>query len=176
MKAPPWFASSVMGRLSAGFPGFQVSAATVQVYWDVLKDLPRAELEKATIAYLASETAWPVPARLRKLAQQAGDDEQMTAAEAWAEMYRNRHDRRHDPRWSSPAVKRAAEAVGWQDPNWLTEQMPTIRAQFERYYLAAVAKAGQQQIQLQAQHLLELAGGDQRGGEPRPLIAEKAGR
>jgi hypothetical protein len=54
--------------------------------------------------------------------------------------------------------------------------MPTIRAQFERYYLAAVAKAGQQQIQLQAQHLLELAGGDQRGGEPRPLIAEKAGR
>jgi hypothetical protein len=68
----------------------------------------------------------------------------LTASEAWEEMRRNRkryspyasHEQNARIRWSSEAVRRAAEAVIWTDMNWTSEQLPTIRAQFERYYNA----------------------------------------
>jgi hypothetical protein len=46
----------------------------------------------------------------------------------------------YQPNWSIEAVRRAAEAVKWRDPDWTSEQIPTIRAQFERYYNALRAK------------------------------------
>jgi hypothetical protein len=92
--------------------------------------------------------------------------ERMTAAEAWDEMYRNRHGR-HTRKvvWSSEAVHRAARAVRWDDPDWLTEQLPTLRAQFERYYTALADKTERidetrtvQQIALGGTNLQQLYG------------------
>ncbi len=37
-------------------------------------------------------------------------------------------------------MHRAAQAVNWTDAGWTTEQIPTIRAQFERYYNAIAEK------------------------------------
>jgi hypothetical protein len=79
-----------------------------------------------------------------------------TAAEAWDEMYRARHriDRSKPVRWSCSAVERAAQSVQWENPDWLTEQIPTIRAQFERYY-TALADKGEEIAEVQK--VLDLA-------------------
>ncbi len=169
-QAPHWFASSVMGRLAAAYSGWHCPVSTIQAFWDVLGDLPRQDIERATIAHCATETAWPVPARIRKLALDRPTEQGLTAGEAWAELYKNRHDRRHAPIWSTPAVRRAAEAVNWTDPNWTTDQIPTIRAQFERYFLAAQTKESQAQIHDTAAKLLGMAS-EPRGSEPRQLFA-----
>ena len=82
----------------------------------------------------------------------------LTAAEAWAEMYRNRHSvSGKPPTWTSDAVRKAAEVVNWRDPDWLSEQVPMIRAQFERYYSSLQGKARDTAAIEVAQHLLTLS-------------------
>lgn len=138
MQAPEWFAG-VMARLMAAYPSWPCSARTVQVFWDVLNDLPQRDLERAAIEHVAGETSWPIAARLRTLAK-ASDANVMTASQAWDEMYRNRHAHTPNPKWSCEAVELAAQAINWNEPSWLTEQIPTLRAQFERYYNAAAKR------------------------------------
>lgn len=156
--APEWFVSGVIGRLIAAFPSWPCNEGTVQVFWDSLYDLPQAEVERAVLAYVAQETAWPIAAKMRALAKMNHDDCTLTASEAWQEMYRHRHAHTKNPKWSSPAVERAALAVNWNDPDWLTEQLPTIRAQFERYYTALEAKSMRNESLLESENLYRLSG------------------
>jgi hypothetical protein len=156
--APEWFVAGIVGKLIAAYPSWPCHAGTVQVFWDALGELPRAELERATIAHIAQETAWPIAAKLRALAKMNHDDSTLTASEAWEEMYRHRHAHTRNPKWSSPAVERAAEAVRWNDPDWLSEQIPTIRAQFERYYNALSGKEKRNEALLESENLYRLSG------------------
>jgi len=157
-RAPDWFITGIMGRLISAYPSWPCSEATAQVFWDAIGELPRAELERATIAHIAQETAWPIAAKLRALAKMNHDDNTLTASEAWEEIYRHRHAHTRNPKWSSEAVERAANAVRWNDPDWLSEQIPTIRAQFERYYNAIEAKAKRNESLLESENLYRLTG------------------
>lgn len=157
MQAPDWF-KTVIERLVAAYPSWPCHAGTIQVFWDSLEDLPRQEVERATIAYIAQETAWPVVAKLRSIALLNHDDNTLTASQAWDEMYRHRHAHTRAPKWSSPAVESAARAVSWNDPCWLTEQIPTIRAQFERYYNAMAAREKRNSSLLEGERLYRLSG------------------
>ena len=173
-QAPDWFRRDIIGRLTAAFPSWPCSAATIQVFAEALSDLARPDIERATVAYIASETAWPTAAGVRKYATAPAALAEMTAAEAWRELAKNReaHLGRYGLiRWSSPAIQRAAEAVNWTDRDWQTEQMPTIRAQFERYYLATHAKAKQVATLEVAQLLLDQA--KPVNGQPRLLFGGK---
>lgn len=155
-RAPDWFAA-VIARLMAAYPSWPCNGATIQAFWDALADLPRESLERAAVAHVARETAWPLAANIRRLAQDTSTERQKTPAEAWDEMYCHRHMHTRNPKWSSKAVEQAAVAVVWNSPDWLSEQIPTIRAQFERYYTSMTRKHVQTTEALDNQKLFELA-------------------
>lgn len=132
-------------------PRFELTPSQAVTWKLLLADVSPDALVTAAIM-LAREDKWePSPAewRTRALAVDGrGSAARLTAAEAWDEMRRNRRlyspterNRNHEITWSSPAVLRAAECVGWTDMTWETADLPTIRAQFERYYNAVADKA-----------------------------------
>jgi hypothetical protein len=167
---------AVIGRLTSAYSSWPCHAGTVQVFWDALGDLPQEALERAAVAHVAQESAWPTAAALRRLAKPRELSGGLTASEAWEEMYRHRHAHTRNPAWSSPAVERAARAVNWNDPDWLTEQLPTIRAQFERYFNAIEARDAKEQRYVEADKLLAFACGS--GGTddgPRRLFGQGGG-
>jgi hypothetical protein len=169
--APQWFTGGVISRLLAAYPSWPCSAGTVQVFWDTLCDLPREAVEHAAAEHVALEPAWPLAANLRRLAKATDEEVSLTASEAWEEMYRHRHAHSRNPQWSSPAVERAASAVNWDSPDWLREQLPTIRAQFERYYTAIEKREGRTRARVEVSTLLRLASGGQQPHGPRGLFA-----
>lgn len=130
--------------LMAGFPSFNLAVEQMAVWDLVLSDQPPEAILAGAVA-LVRENRYPTPTVAAWLEHARNADpnraQRLTAAEAWDEMYRNRHGRyTRKITWSSEAVHRAARAVRWDDPDWLSEQIPTIRAQFERYYTALANK------------------------------------
>ena len=131
--------------LLAAFPKWDLSRDAIAVWTGLLSDLDPDDLNKAA-AMLATRSKFPPTiADWRECAlaiSGKGKVGRLTAAEAWDEMYRNRHSvSGKPPTWTSEAVKRAAEAIHWKDPDWLTEQIPMIRAQFRDAYNALADKA-----------------------------------
>lgn len=150
---PEWF-EGFMGEVCGLFPSWQCTPATIRAYWRHLHMLTADELAHALAEHAAQSKFAPSVAELKAAAVPA-DVVGLTAAEAWDEMRRNRkvgvllkYEERPEAharlsasiRWSSEAVRRAAEAVDWTNGDWMTEQIPTIRAQFERYYNAIKGK------------------------------------
>lgn len=130
--------------LAAGFPSFNITVEQMQAWDLILSDQTPEALLAGAIAY-SRASKYPTPTVSGWLEHTRLADTsrgvRLTAAEAWDELYRNRHGRYgRRVSWSSDAVYRAAQAVKWDDPDWLVEQMPTIRAQFERYYTALADK------------------------------------
>jgi hypothetical protein len=66
--------------------------------------------------------------------------------------------------------------VFWHDPDWNTEQLPTLRAQFERYYNAAKAQGDAIQGSERAAELMPraLRSLDEHGDGPRRLMGGDA--
>lgn len=136
---PDWF-QALIAELVAAQPGWPASLATIRTFWSALRNYDQDDLAVAVRALVRTTRRWPVPADIIALIPES--QARLTAADAWEEMRRNR--RRYSPyasheqnariTWSSDLVKRAADAVGWTDMDWTAEQVPTIRAQFERYY------------------------------------------
>lgn len=139
--------------LVARYPGWDCPPATIQAWLVDLEPLPEQAVEAACAA-LASESEYPPSlAAIYKRASILARPEPsggITAGEAWSELQRNReraswnrYESRPEKRlpyvWSSDAVRRAAESVDWRG-DWEGESAGTIRAQFERYYLALVAR------------------------------------
>lgn len=149
---PKWFIA-FMADICGRYPTWPCSESTVLGYWQTLQDIPAGGLAEALARHHATSRFAPAACDLREAVQASlgGSLDVLTAAEAWEEMRRNRkigttlkYEERPDAyarladriRWSSEAVRRAAEAVDWTNGDWMTEQIPTIRAQFERYYNA----------------------------------------
>lgn len=147
-------------------PRFELTPNQAVTWKLLLSDVPPESLVVAAVL-LAREDKWePSPAEWRKRALEVagrGATSRLTAAEAWDEMRRNRkryspteRNQNHKITWSSIAVLRAAEAVGWTDLTWELEDLPTIRAQFERYYNSLSEKAAT--IERTSEVLAELPG------------------
>ena len=136
---------AALSVLEARWPTFKMKEKTPDIYSACLAHLPPDALLRACALACCSETFFPGPEVLLRLASIPGDWEK-PAGEAWEEMYRHRHAHTRSPKWSSPAVERAARAVNWNDPDWLSEQIPTIRAQFERYYKEQVARKDREEL------------------------------
>lgn len=137
--APPDWFKSFMRAVVGAYPTWPCTTSTVQVYWMTLKDIPPERLMHALSLHVGTSKFPPSAAELRTAAD--GPSTALTYAEAWDEMRRNRKlysptERNQNYRitWSSETVRRAAEAVGWTNLNWLESDMPTIRAQFRMAY------------------------------------------
>lgn len=152
--------------LFAAYPRWDVPPETIAT-WEILMGDIDADTALIAAGQLASESAYPPSLaewkqRARSLSGD-GPGNRLTAAEAWDELTRNRRKvvGRLSPTsvaWSSEAVQRAAHAVRYTDTDWLSDQIPTIRAQFERYYLALAAKTDAIDAANDARALLERPG------------------
>jgi len=122
--------------MSAAFVNWNLGAEQMALWDRILSEsFSPDELAAGAIHFARTSVFPPTLASWSSAAQVARMAHRHSAIEAWEEMYRNRHARYLGPvKWSSEAVLRAACAVRWDDPMWETEQLPTIRAQFERYY------------------------------------------
>lgn len=138
--------------LMAAYPRWDVAPAQRRA-WDVLlADVPDDLLFAGAVAFARKSEFPPTVAGWRTAAAELRSQrEEVTAAEAWAALEANRRrfpytghlDRpasRGEPIWPNQAAARAAESVRWNDPNWEAEQIPTLRAQFERYYVSLSRK------------------------------------
>lgn len=169
------------------FPRFDLTVEQVETWRAVLADCAPDALSAAAVQ-LARESDYPPTIaswRARALTISGGGPAwTMSAAEAWDEMRRHRVKRAQTrldstpymPKWTSEAVRRASEAVGWDDPSWETEQLPTIRAQFERYYNAIKGKQeqidGSQEATALLPNVMRSIG---RGEGPRRLMDSTGG-
>lgn len=135
------------------YPTWDCPPATIEDWLLDLDPLPEEAVQAACRA-LGRESEFPpslaaIFKRASILARPAGSGA-MTAGDAWAELQRNRivlsqnryesrDERRRPYTWTSEAARAAAESVDWK-ADWEGETTGTIRAQFERYYLANVAR------------------------------------
>lgn len=145
---PTWFLG-FMAEVVGLFPSWKPTEATIAAYWRHLHMLSADELGRALSEHVGRSTFAPSVAELRSAARPPAALGK-TAGEAWNELRKNRalyspyasHETNESRvKWSSRAAQRAAEAVCWTDMSWTVEQIPTIRAQFERYYNALKDKS-----------------------------------
>lgn len=130
--------------LLVGFPSFNPTVK-VQAAWDLLMSDQTPEALLAGAIEYARVARYPTPTIGEWLEHARHCDParplRLTVAEAWDEMYQNRRARHRGPvTWSSDAVMRAAQAIGWDDPLWETDQLPTLRAQFRDFYTSLADK------------------------------------
>ena len=155
----------VMVFLREAYPRQEITDMTVEVYYQVLRDLPLDQLKAAVLDLISSDTPWmPAAGQVRARAfdlalQEAG---LLTAGEAWAEVKRvvRKHYVRAAPpvigwnedgspqfqEWgaylfSSPLVYNALESVGGPDVFQLPIEVEhTTRARFQDAYKILVSR------------------------------------
>lgn len=160
--APPDWFRSFMRALVGAYPTWPCTQETVQVYWMTLKDIPQDRLVHALSLCTGTAKYPPAASEIREAAR--GPRLEFTFAEAWDEMRRNR--KLYSPyasqeqnearcRWSTDAVKRAAESVGWTNMNWLESELPTIRAQFRMSYESLQRKGAEIERHHEADRIVE---------------------
>jgi hypothetical protein len=114
--------------------GMVVEPSTIAAWADMLEDIDADAAMAALRAFLAEDSRRPSIADIRKRATAKGRP--VDAGQAWDEVQRaiSRHGRTRSFRSEHPSVQRAVDAIGWIaicDTNM--DDVPTLRAQFERY-------------------------------------------
>jgi hypothetical protein len=116
----------------------EVTEEVARAWAVMLPDVTPDEGRRALEAHIRESPHWPkisdIATRVAANRCPAPDP-----AAAWGEVYRAiaRCGRDREPTWSSPRVAAAVEAIGWRaicDSN--TDDVNTLRAQFERFFLA----------------------------------------
>jgi hypothetical protein len=131
----------------------------VDAWASMLVDVTAEEGAAALRAHIATSPHWPKVADIRNRVAEVRCPS-ANPAEAWGEVYRaiGRCGRDREPQWSTPAVKAAVDAIGWRaicDSN--TDDVNTLRAQFERFLLAGV-RASQREANVGALEAVRSAG------------------
>lgn len=159
--------SQVVLMIGAAYPNFAPTKETVQVYYELLKDLP-ADLLKAAALQCCAEAGRkfaPSVGELRGAAVELEVKAQgiPSTLEAWDEtcrayfndykrspMYRGGEIFYEDPnpfRWSHPLVERVAKMLGWPDfPK--PENESVDRAHFFKQYEAELNRVTSRAIEL----------------------------
>jgi hypothetical protein len=127
--------------LTAAWPKAEMPEPTAKLYMRCLRDLPY-DVADATVAHAVTTRTWmPTISELRAIAaqlcQQANG--RPPADAAWAEFKAavHRYGYANPPEWSHPAVKAAANALGYRDFCLSdSEQEPSWRARFLQVYAA----------------------------------------
>lgn len=138
-----------LALVSDAFPErMRTNAGALAIWSRMLSDLSIAEAQRALVEYLSDGP--PHPPSISDIRRRVSDATTgaVNAAEAWEEVRKAicRVGRYKTPTFRSPLVAAAVEAIGWEALcNTLEDDLPTVRAQFERYLKArgeTAAKAG----------------------------------
>jgi hypothetical protein len=173
----------ILAMLGAAYPRFSPTKETVQVYTQLLADLPADYLRAAAMQCATSGDFFPSVHELRRAASdlQRGVLKVPEVYEAWEEVIQRAHEtmtyfghnedgewveKNEEYQWSHPVVKRVAESLGW--PRFFPgENLSTDRAHFFKMYEAAMRKFTDENLMLpevrqfiESRHELELGAGD----------------
>jgi hypothetical protein len=127
--------------------GKSVNLALVDVWHEFMASMSAEEGVRAMKRHVVESPHFPTVADICRLVREERLGPQ-DAAEAWEEVRRafGRCGRDREPTWSTPAIAGAVEAIGWRELcNTLDEDLPTVRAQFERYFKARLETQAKQQ-------------------------------
>lgn len=118
--------------------GKPINTALVEAWHEFLGGVSAQEGINAMRAHITDSPHFPTVADIckRVAEERLGPAD---AGAAWEEVRRafGRCGRDHEPIWSTRAIAGAVEAIGWRELcNTLDEDLPTVRAQFERYFKA----------------------------------------
>lgn len=143
----------LMGVMVIAWPKFELAEETIQVYYELLKDIPAEILDAGAKHCMASETFFPSISEWRRAAidVMANRNKIPTAAEAWEEImiemnrcgnywqYLNSPFVRL-PKWSHPLIEKIVSVMGYRQM-YESENRMADRAHFLRIYADLMDRA-----------------------------------
>jgi hypothetical protein len=129
----------ILGVISAAYPNFAPTEQTVEVYWQVLSDIPSDELKAATL-HCISESGRKFAPSVGELRGAVGELRGLSSNvpssfEAWQEFKRAVTRSNYSPEWSHPLVKQAANLIGMREYGHSdVDDEPSWRARFIQCY------------------------------------------
>jgi hypothetical protein len=144
---------ALLRLIRQGWPEQAIDPDAVEFWHGAMEDVPFAEAKAALRAYSRTAKFKPVPAELRELIATAAVAPSLIPEEAWAEVrsearrvgfnrpptFHRGVFHREEPRFSSPLIERAVQAVGWETICTGNNERGFIRDQFVKA-LAAIAR------------------------------------
>jgi hypothetical protein len=119
--------------------GTQLSTARKMAYWDALEELTLDEVKAACAKAIRSESFFPVPATLLRLAGHGVEEIVPQADAAWIAL-RNKQQRYNRESLADPIIREVFEAMGggyvleWGFGNWPAEKEEQKRREFLSRY------------------------------------------
>jgi len=130
----------ILGVLGAAYPNMNISEKTVDIWAELLKDIPFNVAKVVVKKHILENTYPPSIADIRRNVFEimTPKTEQLTAAEAWGEVMsavRNYGYYREEEALASLSerTRKVVQYIGWRDI-CLTEQLDVIRGQFRIMY------------------------------------------
>ncbi|MEG0431018.1 MAG: hypothetical protein RR420_05345 [Anaerovoracaceae bacterium] len=126
---------AMIKKLKSAYRKENISQDTINVYYELLEDMPDELGLKAALQCMTKGNFFPSIAELRSAAADIGTATIATAEEAWEEV---NHAIRYtgsykSPKFSQPLIGKVVEMMGWR--NLCFSENPSIdRAQFIKYY------------------------------------------
>jgi len=129
--------------LSAAFPAWKASDATIEMYHAMLQDLDSEIVMRATQDWILTSEKFPTIAGIRNKCAEVAGVLAPSATEAWGEVMAvcesyGIYQRRPD--WSHPTIADVVKTMGYQHI-CQTDNIATVRAQFIKMYGELSAKA-----------------------------------
>jgi hypothetical protein len=144
----------ILGVISAGYPNFSPSEQTVEVYWQVLSDLPSDEL-KAACLHCISESGRKFAPTVGELRGAVGELRGMSSNvpssfQAWNEFKRVVVSSSYNnPQWSHPLIERTANLIGMREYGRSdVDDEPSWRARFIQCYDQLQSRAERENLLL----------------------------
>lgn len=129
----------VLGVISAAYPNFSPSEQTVEVYWQVLSDIPSDEL-KAGCLHCISESGRKFAPSVGEIRGAVGELRGLSSNlpssfQAWQEFKHAVTHSNYNPEWSHPLIEKTAKLIGMREYGHSNvDDEPSWRARFIQCY------------------------------------------
>lgn len=156
----------LMQFLNNAYPRFTLEPETIEVYYQILSDLPLDLVKAAILQLITEDSPWcPAVGQIRSCAFDLLDRESgvPTAWDAWSEVCKRIGDNGYVsvPEFTHPLIKRTVDAVGGWLVLCMSENAVADRARFvQAYETFSRRERAQSRMLPQVRQILELASGE----------------
>lgn len=145
--------AEIVAVIGVAYPNFAVTAKTVEIYWQILSDIPTDELKAATL-HCISESGRKFAPSVGELRGAVGELRGLSSNvpssyEAWQEFKRAVITSNYSPQWSHSLVGKAADLIGMQQYGRSNvDDEPSWRARFIQCYEQLQGRAERENLLL----------------------------
>ena len=130
--------ATVCAILKAAFPVWNTTPETIELYHEMLKDIPADVALRAVQDWVLTSEKFPTIAGIRKKCAEVSGVLSPTASEAWAEVQEiaerfGIYQAELRPRWSHDLIRQVVKTIGYYHI-CQTDNINTTRAQFNKMY------------------------------------------